>query len=72
MELLLSFCLGRDSECKDVFPNIFLLDKIFDILVEGSTLGSPMSLAIRERVVVFRSGTRRIMLLRFRKPTGDP
>jgi len=41
------------------------LDKIFEILAEGSTLGSPVLLVIMERVVVLRSRTGRIMLLRF-------
>jgi len=29
---LLSFCLGRDSDCNNVFSKISLLDKIFKIL----------------------------------------
>ena len=44
---------------------MFLLDKIFEILAEGSTLGSPVLHVIMERVVVLRSRTGRIMLLRF-------
>jgi len=44
---------------------MFLLDKIFEILAEGSTLGSPVSLEIMERAVVLRFGTGSILLLRF-------
>ena len=40
------------------------MNKIFKILVEGPTLGSLVSFAIMERVVL-RSGTGRTMLLRF-------
>jgi len=50
----------------DVFSKIPLLDKTFEILVEGLTLESPMALVIMERTIVLRSGTGMIMLLRFR------
>ena len=59
------FCLGRGSGCKDVFLKISLLDKIFEKLAEGPTLGSPVSLAIVKRVVVLLSGIGRVMLIRF-------
>ena len=49
------FCLRGSSGCKDVFPKISLLDKIFEMLVEGPTLGSLVSLAVIEVAVVFRS-----------------
>jgi len=42
-----------------------LLDKIFEILAEGSAVGSLVSLAIMERTVILSFGMGRIMLLQF-------
>ena len=63
--LLLSFYLGGSSGCKDVFPKISLLNKIFEILLERPALRSLVSLAVMDGVVVFGSGTSRIVWLRF-------
>ena len=57
---MLPFFLGRGSGCENVFPKMYLLDKTFEILVEGLVLGSPVSLTIMEREIVLRSGTGRI------------
>jgi len=63
--LLSSFCLRGNSGCKDIFSKIFFLDKIFEILAEGSTLESPRSLAIMEGEVIFHSKTSKTVWLRF-------
>jgi len=65
MEFSAALCLGRGSGCKNIFSKISLLDKTFEILVEGPTLGSSMSLATMKGIVVLHSGTGRIMLLWF-------
>ena len=64
--LLLFFCLGEDFGCKNVLSKIALLDKIFKVLTEGSTLRRLVSFAVMEGAVVLRSGTSRIVWLCFR------
>ena len=64
--LLLSFCLRGSSVCEGVFLKISLLDKTFEILTKGLAMGSPVSLVVMEAAVVFHSGIREIMWLRFR------
>ena len=65
---MLSFCLRRGgSRCKDVFLKVFLLDKTFKILAEGPTLENPVSFAVMDGAVVFRSGMNRSVCLHFQR-----
>ena len=48
LDLPLSFCLRGGSRCEDVLLEIALLDEIFKVLMEGSTLRSLVSLAVVE------------------------
>ena len=46
------FLSWKGSKCEDVLSKITLLDKTFNVLIEGPALRSPMSLAIIEGAVV--------------------
>ena len=61
--VLSSFYLERSSGLKDILPKLPLLDKVFEIHVGGSVLGSPMSLGIMKKAVILRSRMGRIVLL---------
>ena len=49
-----------------------LLDKIFEILAEGSAMGSPVSLAIMERTVILSFGMNHIASALDASPRVDP
>ena len=70
---LSSFCLGRSSECKDVFLKIPLLDEVFVIHTKGLVLGSLMPFAIREiAVILLQDGQDRVSLASDASPIVDP
>ena len=62
MESPAIFCLEGGFGCEDVLSEIALLDKIFEVLMEGPTLRSLVSLAVIEEVIVLHSGTSRVVL----------